>query len=554
MKLSDDEIIELHDLFDGLVENNLSIKQRDRVQALLQESEEARHFYIRFIDMSASLKYYADEFLGDENDIQSVKPTMGEKIIQFASPLLAIAAIFTVGLYLFHSFDTATSTDSVTPSSENEIVIEFDKVITTDDTVAVLTKSVGVQWSKQTGFRPELGSTLEPSRLQIQKGLVQIEFLQGSTVILEGPVDFKILNSNEGVLSEGKLRATVPQVARGFTVNLPKGRLIDLGTEFGLNVHPGGSTEIFVYKGNVLYRGQTDSEEEVTREISGGEALFVDPFGFANWVEMPSEAFLGTADLAFRSKEESQLRHAAWVELSKELSQGAGTTLYYSFDNQSPWARVLQNQASSQKDNLDGAIVGCKWTEGRWPGKGALSFEKENDRVRLNLHEKLPSVTLCSWIKIDKLPGRLSPILSTHQMSSGSASWYINKKGQVVFEVFRGSNRDLYKSAVAFRKERIGKWIHVATIYDLGSKRVSHYVNGRPFSHEQIKGNMPVSFSNSQLGHLSKNSSIPENITLQGSVDEFVVFNTSRTEADIRRMYEIGCPYETANSLGPRLP
>jgi len=269
VKLSDDEIIELHDLFDGLVENNLSIKQRDRLQALLQDSEEARHFYIRFIDMSASLKYYADEFLGDENDIQSVKPTMGEKIIQFASPLLAIAAIFTVGLYLFHSFDTATSTDSVTPSSENEIVIEFDKVITTDDTVAVLTKSVGVQWSKQTGFRPELGSTLEPSRLQIQKGLVQIEFLQGSTVILEGPVDFKILNSNEGVLSEGKLRATVPQVARGFTVNLPKGRLIDLGTEFGLNVHPGGSTEIFVFKGNVLYRGQTDSEEEVTREISG---------------------------------------------------------------------------------------------------------------------------------------------------------------------------------------------------------------------------------------------------------------------------------------------
>jgi hypothetical protein len=79
-------------------------------------------------------------------------------------------------------------------------------------------------------------------------------------------------------------------------------------------------------------------------------------------------------------------------------------------------------------------------------------------------------------------------------------------------------------------------------------------VNGRPFSHEQIKGNIPVSFSNSQLGHLSKNSSFPENITLQGSVDEFVIFNTSRSESDIRRMYEIGCPYETANSLGPRLP
>jgi hypothetical protein len=554
MKLSDNEIIELHDLFDGLVENNLSIKDKERLQSLLENSEEARHFYIRFIDMSASLKYYADELLGGDEAGQGSKFAITGKVVPFISPFLAAAAIFAVGFYIFSSLDTETSVDDYIPLSANEIVIEPEKVITTDDTVAVLTKSVGVKWSKHTGFRPELGTTLELSRLQIQKGLVQLEFLQGSTVILEGPVDFQILNSNEGKLAKGKLRATVPEVALGFTVNLPKGRLIDLGTEFGLNVHPGGSTEIFVYKGNVLYRGQNDSDEEVTREISGGEALFVDPFGFANWVEMPSEPFIGTADLAYRSKEESQVRHAAWLELSKEISQSASTSLYYSFDNQSPWARVVQNQSSPQKSFLNGAIIGCKWSEGRWPGKGALSFERQNDRVRLNFHEKLPTVTLCSWIKIDKLSNHLSPILCSNNASSGAASWYINRKGQVVLEVFRGSIKDTYQSAVAFRKERLGKWMHVATTYDLGSKRVSHYANGRPFSHEQIKGSMPISFANSQLGHLGKNSAFSKDIVLNGSVDEFVVFNIASPEADIRRMYEIGCPYEMANSLGPKLP
>ncbi|MDG1139383.1 MAG: hypothetical protein P8N49_07685 [Opitutales bacterium] len=554
MKLSDNEIIELHDLFDGLVENNLSIKEKERLQYLLENSEEARHFYIRFIEMSASLKYYADELLAGDEEHQVSKFPIAGKVVGFASPILAAAAIFAVGFYIFFSFDSETPLADYTALSDNEIVFEPEKVITTDDTVAVLTKSVGVEWSKDTGFRPQLGTTLELSRLQITKGLVQLEFLQGSTVILEGPVDFQILNSNEGKLSTGKLRATVPQVARGFTVNLPKGRLIDLGTEFGLNVHLGGSTEIFVYKGNVLYRGQNDSDEEVTREISGGEALFVDPLGYANWVEMPSEPFLGTADLAYRSKEESQVRHAAWLELSKELSQNANTSLYYSFDNQSSWTRVLQNQAGPQKSHLNGAIIGCKWSEGRWPGKGALSFERQNDRVRLNFHEKLPTVTLCSWIKIDKLQDNISPILCSNNATSGSASWYVNGKGQVVLEVFRGSIKDTYQSAVAFRKERLGKWMHVVTTYDLGSKRVSHFVNGRPFSHEQIKGSTPISFANSQLGHFGKNSSLSKDIVLHGSVDEFVVLNTASPESDIRRMYEIGCPYEMANSLGPKLP
>ena len=42
MKLSDTDRIELHDLFDGLVENNLSIRQKEQLQSYLEDSEEAR--------------------------------------------------------------------------------------------------------------------------------------------------------------------------------------------------------------------------------------------------------------------------------------------------------------------------------------------------------------------------------------------------------------------------------------------------------------------------------------------------------------------------------
>ena len=554
MKLTDSEILELHDLFDGLVENNLSIKDKERLQKLLEDSDEARKHYIRFMDMSTSIAHYAEEVVGGDSEDEVILFPLKEKMEKFLTPILAFAAAIAFGVYIslnFTSTDFLTENDEISAESEG---LDFGDSVTNDFTLAVMTKSVGVKWSNETWFRPSLGSTLEPSVLQIDEGLVQLEFLKGSTVILEGPVNFELINSNEGSLSSGKLRATVPEVARGFTINLPKGKLIDLGTEFGLSVHNGGSAEIYVYRGNVLYAGENESGEEVEREVSGGQALFVDPNGFSNWVEMPSEAFIGTADIAFRSKEESQNRHASWVQLSEEIAQNANTSLYYSFDHHSPWARALQNQSSQNQDSLNGAIIGCTWSEGRWPGKGALVFKRKNDRVRLDFNVSLQAFTLSAWIKIDKLKDKMSPILCSESLSSGSGSWFINQKGQVVLEVSRGSKKDMYQSAVAFRSERMGRWVHVATSFDLSKRKVSHFVNGRSFSHEKIKSQLPVSFSNSSLGYFSKAKPFKRQITLQGSMDELAIFKTSMPESEIRRMYEIGCPYEATNFMGPNFP
>ena len=554
MKLTDSEILELHDLFDGLVENNLSIKDKERLQKLLEDSDEARKHYIRFMDMSTSIAHYAEEVVGGDSEDEVILFPLKEKMEKFLKPILAFAAAIAVGVYIslnFTSTDFLTENDEISAESEG---LDFGDSVTNDFTLAVMTKSVGVKWSNETWFRPSLGSTLEPSVLQIDEGLVQLEFLKGSTVILEGPVNFELINSNEGSLSSGKLRATVPEVARGFTINLPKGKLIDLGTEFGLSVHNGGSAEIYVYRGNVLYAGENESGEEVEREVSGGQALFVDPNGFSNWVEMPSEAFIGTADIAFRSKEESQNRHASWVQLSEEIAQNANTSLYYSFDHHSPWARALQNQSSQNQDSLNGAIIGCTWSEGRWPGKGALVFKRKNDRVRLDFNVSLQAFTLSAWIKIDKLKDKMSPILCSESLSSGSGSWFINQKGQVVLEVSRGSKKDMYQSAVAFRLERMGRWVHVATSFDLSKRKVSHFVNGRSFSHEKIRSQIPVSFSNSSLGYCSKAKPFKRQITLQGSMDELAIFRTSMPELEIKRMYEIGCPYEVTNFMGPNFP
>ena len=139
--------------------------------------------------------------------------------------------------------------------------------------------------------------------MKISQGLAQVEFIQGATVVLEGPVEFEIINPNEGALAAGKLRAIVPKVATGFTVNVPKGRVIDLGTDFGLHVHDGLSTELFVYDGNVVYEGTLDSGDTITRELKTGDSIFVDPYGFPIGLRCPRSPLLVQQNF-YRSMEE----------------------------------------------------------------------------------------------------------------------------------------------------------------------------------------------------------------------------------------------------------
>ena len=49
MKMFDEEVLELHELFDGLVENNLS----DKTVAVSLENSEMPGFNVLFMDMSS---------------------------------------------------------------------------------------------------------------------------------------------------------------------------------------------------------------------------------------------------------------------------------------------------------------------------------------------------------------------------------------------------------------------------------------------------------------------------------------------------------------------
>ncbi len=68
MNLSDQETLELHELLNGLVENNLPPAKFKRLEDWLSSSEEVRQRYVTFMDMSSSLSHYAEEIVTDDDN------------------------------------------------------------------------------------------------------------------------------------------------------------------------------------------------------------------------------------------------------------------------------------------------------------------------------------------------------------------------------------------------------------------------------------------------------------------------------------------------------
>ena len=61
--------------------------------------------------------------------------------------------------------------------------------------------------------------------------------------------------------------------ARGFTVRTPKSIAIDEGTEFGIDVEPGGDENIHVFQGKVRFAvNSKDGPRVAQRELTANQA------------------------------------------------------------------------------------------------------------------------------------------------------------------------------------------------------------------------------------------------------------------------------------------
>jgi hypothetical protein len=325
----------------------------------------------------------------------------------------------------------------------------------------------------------------------------------------------------------------VPAAARGFKVSSPQLALIDLGTAFGFAVHD-KSAELHVFEGRV----KVENPGALKPELSAGEGLSVDSEG--HWREFAAAIaqFPDATALQEKARSEWQRRKEAWRASSSTLSNDPTLLAYYAFESDSRFERRLRNAAAGSDRASDGAIVGCRWVEGRWPGKDALEFKGTGGRVRIEVPGVFDALTLATWVRVDSLDYAYSSLLMADAFDAGGLHWQITKAGQVRLGIQGPQNRggqDCTTPAI-LGPERLGQWVHLAVVIDRVAHRLVHYVDGQEMSAHTLKFDVPLGFGRAEIGNwnpATRRDRTPIR-SLNGRMDEMLVFRRALSAQEVR--------------------
>jgi hypothetical protein len=143
---------------------------------------------------------------------------------------------------------------------------------------AVVIQLAGAEWEPGEGQRPAEGDLVATARLILRSGRITLGLLTGVTLTLEGPADLELLSVDRVHCRRGKLRTHVPRGAEGFIVSTPGSAVVDLGTEFGLNVGDDGKAHVMVFKGEAEAAVLSAEGSPVrTRQVAERRSFAIDP-------------------------------------------------------------------------------------------------------------------------------------------------------------------------------------------------------------------------------------------------------------------------------------
>ncbi|HYF37190.1 MAG TPA: LamG-like jellyroll fold domain-containing protein [Prosthecobacter sp.] len=403
-----------------------------------------------------------------------------------------------------------------------------DEDESTTAAVAVLARSVHVVW-EDTGGSPVPGTPLSPGWLRLKSGVAQIEFYQGARVTLEGPAALQLISSSEAFCSAGRLSAHVPPQAKGFRIRTDRGTVVDLGTDFGLDLTGAAGPQVHVFKGEVEWHPQ----HAQMRSLKEGQALSMDAATGA--LAADAQAFASLADLEQRNADSERLAFEDWLMKSRRVDEDAGLLLR--FDFQDPAAsRSLLNHAVRAPQVPAGSIVGCDWTEGQWSGKRALEFRNVSDRVRVSVPGEYRDLTLSTWIRVNGLDRAFNSLFMLEGYKDGAVHWQITRQGVLRLGIAgrQGHPSVDYDTPVLFTPERFGQWLHLVTVYDAGALEVRHYLDGNLVAALPVKHGFPLRLGLAELGNWNDGSGRVPVRHFSGAMQEFMLFQRVLSEAEIR--------------------
>jgi hypothetical protein len=241
---------------------------------------------------------------------------------------------------------------------------------------ATLTRVVDAKWGAQPSA---IGARLPAhTRLSLTAGYAELTFDAGAVVVVEAPAEFVLQSPGVMSLLSGKLAATVPPPAHGFTVVTPSASVTDLGTQFGMMVSGDDQTRVEVFVGTVRASGRGDGSDSAPANpgqllvagqaaVLSSAAVTVDPAGASPqryaWSLADDVASLDLVDL-FSGGDGTTALHRAGID---PVTGGFATDILPQRYGDDVYHRVYERPV----------IDGCFVPDGR---QGPMAIDSAGDR------------------------------------------------------------------------------------------------------------------------------------------------------------------------------
>ena len=537
------------------------------LQQRLRESPAARARFLEYTKVDSAMREFAgdqltdtplSELLGGELSETNDPVSRGDRsptfklVLQLATAAIVLFMVSGIAYWLGKRDAPQVSTPMAAQEQEPA-----------EETIAghaTLRRGADIRWTLD-GKSYRTGDVLPAGVLEFEDGVAEIDFFCGATVVVEGPAKMDLESDWSVRFLAGRLRANVPPAARGFIVKAADSEIVDLGTEFALEVGP-ERTRVEVVDGEVKLRGGAyDGDHLVTGQ---GKSLIGDD-GNVEKIKGLSTV----VDVQLRHELGQRERLAQWRAYARTLRDDERLITYYPIA-ESTAERFVPNAAATGKER-DGKLVGSvRRTDGRFGIKSTgLEFDRPGARVRTRIDGEFQAFTFVAWVKIDSLDHVYNALFMSDGYENGEPHWQIREDGRLMFSVMVDDKQDVrvpsridqkivkdaglhrvYFTEPIWDISKSGQWMHVAAVYDPASRRVVQYVNGEQVSSESIIDRFHITtlrIGPAEIGNWGqpfRESPWFAVRNLNGAIDELAIFKAALSAQEMKDLYENGKPLE----------
>lgn len=411
--------------------------------------------------------------------------------------------------------------------------------------LAVISASTDLRWNLSQATSS--GQRLGPGIVRVSNGELSLSLVGGQSVHVQGPAEFELLNDGEFALRRGPAAFRTVGSKGPFVVHLPKGALVDMGSEFSADAGSDGTAEVRVFAkeltvSTVGSSGRTLEEQQV---LAGGSVLVNARLSpgtrpASDFLRVPPEPLMvpSGGEKAYATAVLASSPAAYWrfetADTGRQVPDETGShplqlmeRARLSGNERQRYLVINGSDASGFAappagipglDTARGITVECLLFSSAENHGTALAFEVADPGplppgTPPAIHHAPQTYALERMARMGEHIGHLHPDFALRAMFRSPAGYT------------GGTN--LYSR----ESHLLHRWIHVATVHD--GTRITLFVDGAPSD----SATTSLAFHNATLrpiiGRLQPN---PRDELRQwiGGIDEVAIYGRALTEAEIR--------------------